>query len=51
MEKNKMQHEKDLAHFTRGKAESENFLLGQLDAINQRLEGKHSCSFGLTFEK
>lgn len=51
MEKNNMQHEKEIANFTRGKAESENFLLGQLHAVNQRLEGKQSCSSRLTFEK
>ena len=44
MEKNEMKYEKDLDDLAQGMVETKTFLVGQLDDVNERLEGEPACS-------
>ena len=43
-EMTKMKYEKDLGELKQGMSDTETFLVGQLDEVKQRLEGKHLLS-------
>ena len=48
-EMTKMKYEKDLGELKQGMSDTETFLVGQLDEVKQRLEGKHLLSYRVEF--
>ena len=48
-EMTKMKYEKDIGELKKGMSDTETFLVGQLDEVKQRLEGRHLLSSRVEF--